>query len=135
MKPVVIDNSIVLAWCLADEFSAVADQAMEHVVEHGGIVPGIWWYELRNALVVNERRGRLSTQDTDAILTDFNDLNITIDHDHDEAATLELARQQTLTVYDAAYLELAKRKTLTLATLDDKLHDAAMRSGVAIYGK
>ena len=41
MKPIVIDNSIVLAWCLADEEHQVAEQAMRLAVEHGAVVPSI----------------------------------------------------------------------------------------------
>ena len=50
---IVIDNSVVLAWCLADECDALADAAMDVVAERGAVMPGIWWYEVRNALVVN----------------------------------------------------------------------------------
>jgi hypothetical protein len=28
------------------------------------LVPGLWWYELRNVLIVNERRGRLNREKT-----------------------------------------------------------------------
>ena len=32
---------------MSDEAAPVADKAMSRVVEEGGVVPGIWWYELR----------------------------------------------------------------------------------------
>ena len=35
-------------------------------------------------------------------------------------------------MYDAAYLELALRRELPLATLDKRLHDAAIVAGAAI---
>ena len=38
-----------------------------------------------------------------------------------------------LTAYDAAYVELAFREGLTLATLDDRMRDAAAKAGVAVF--
>ncbi len=134
MSRLVIDNSVVLAWCLADEDNAIADEAMEAVIEHGAIVPGIWWYELRNALVVNERRGRLEPADTQATLTDLQELGIAIDHDHDSGILLSLARTQDLSIYDAAYLEVAGRRGLALASLDAPLRAAAIRVGIPLLG-
>jgi predicted nucleic acid-binding protein len=49
------------------------------------------------------------------------------------AGTIDLARQHSLTEYDAAYLELAARAGLPLATLDNKLKAAAPAAGVALY--
>ena len=130
---IVIDNSIVLAWCLADEQDALAEAAMQDVGDQGGAVPGIWWYEIRNALVVNERRGRLTSADTHATLADLRDVALHIDYNHDGDVVLELARRHELSVYDAAYLELAQRRGLALATLDRRLSRAAGTAGVAIH--
>jgi len=129
---IVLDNSVVLAWCMADESNPTAEAAMQAVTEHGGVVPVLWWYEIRNALVVNERRGRLTSADTHATLTDLRKLGFEIDHDHDEGLVLELARRHELSVYDAAYLEVAHRRNLPLASLDKKLCRAAQAAGVAL---
>ena len=43
-----------------------------------------------------------------------------------------LAREYSLSAYDAAYLELALRKGLRLATLDQNLQSAARKAGVRI---
>jgi predicted nucleic acid-binding protein len=45
---------------------------------------------------------------------------------------LALGRSQNLTVYDASYFELARRERLPLATLDERLREAARRVGVAV---
>ena len=37
--PIVLDNSIVMSWCLTDETDPVADRAMQHVVEDGAVGP------------------------------------------------------------------------------------------------
>ena len=132
MTPIVIDNSVFLAWCMGDEEEPTAMSAMRHVIEQGGIAPRIWWYELRNALLVNERRGRISPQQVSDTLTDSLALGIAIDDEHDEALLFELARRFALTVYDAAYLEVAVRRSLPLATLDHRLREAAAAIGVAV---
>ena len=130
MKSVVIDNSVFLAWCMGDEDEPAATSAMERVVESGGIVPRIWWYELRNALLMNERRGRISQQQVLDTLADSLEMGISIDEAHEESLLLDLARRFELSVYDAAYLETALRRSLPLATLDRRLREAAEILGV-----
>ena len=105
---------------------------MELTLERGAVVPGIWWYELRNALIVNERRGRLSAEDTRATLADLDEMNIAADARHDTPTVLGLARRHELSVYDAAYLELALRRGLPLASLDRRLSQAATASGASL---
>ena len=133
MTPIVIDNSVFLAWCMGDEEEPTAASAMQHVAEQGGVAPRIWWYELRNALLVNERRGRISPQQVSDTLVDSLALGISIDDEHDESRLLELARRFALSVYDAAYLEVAFRRSLALATLDHRLRKAAETVGVAAF--
>ena len=132
--PIVVDNSIVMSWCLVDEIDQVADSARHHVVDQGAVVPAIWWYELRNALLINERRGRLDAADTDAILTDMLQLPFALDRDHDDHTLVALARQHRLSAYDSAYLEVALRRGLPLASLDRRLRQAAATRGVALFG-
>ena len=131
--PIVVDNSIVMSWCLADEIDDLAERAMQHVVAEGAVVPAIWWYELRNALLVNERRGRLDAVDTDAILTDILQMPFVLDRDHDDHTLVMLARQHSLSAYDAAYLEVALRRGLLLASLDRRLRQAADARGVGLF--
>ena len=46
---------------------------------------------------------------------------------------LPLAREYSLSAYDAAYLELSIRQGAPLATLDDRLGKAAKHAGVEIF--
>ena len=130
MTAVVIDASVFLAWSLGDEEEAMAEDAMRRVVADGGVVPRIWWYEVRNALVMNERRGRISPQQLSDTLADSTALGIAIDDEHDASLLLDLARHHDLTVYDAAYLEVAVRRSLPLATLDRRLQRAVDIIGI-----
>ena len=98
------------------------------------VLPCLWWFEVRNILVVNERRRRIAESDTAAFLLNLSQLRIRIDRAPDESAVLRLARTHRLSVYDAAYLELAQREGLPLATLDADLKKAAAGEGVALNG-
>ncbi len=132
--PIVIDCSVLLAWSLAEEEEDAATEAIRRIVETGAVVPQIWWYELRNALLMNERRGRIAPQQMANMLADIMALGIEVDGEHDETGMLALARRHSLTVYDAAYLEVAFRRSLPLATFDRQLAGAAAAEGVAVIG-
>ena len=84
--------------------------------------------------MMNERRGRLSSADTAATLSDLRQLRILIDQAHDEDVLVALARQHHLSLYDAAYIEVALRHTLPIASLDKRLRQAAGAVGVTILG-
>ncbi len=130
--PFVLDASITVAWAFADESHPTAAVARERLRAEEARVPGLWWYEVRNALIVNERRRRLTEADTTLFLRGLSRLPIAVDGDPDEFRVLTLSRRHRLTVYDAAYLELAQRGDLPLATLDAALVRAARLEKVAI---
>jgi predicted nucleic acid-binding protein len=132
--PFAIDASVVAAWAL-EENHAVADAAARRLQSDSAIVPGLWWYELRNVLVIAERRGRLTEHRTTEFLSRIAQLPIVLEQSPDEAAVLALARRHRLTIYDAAYLELAIRKALPLATLDTALMRAARDEFLPLIGE
>lgn len=130
----VIDASIAIAWSAPDEINAHADHAMAKVLELGATVPALWFLEVANVLAMNERKGRLHSEEVAEILGDLDAMPIIADSESPRIAfrrTLELARIHRLTVYDAAYLELMLRLGAHLATLDQSLLAAARTEGVA----
>jgi predicted nucleic acid-binding protein len=133
--PFVLDASVAACWAFEDEDHPVAALALECVRTDEARVPSLWWFEVRNTLVVNERRGRLTESDTAAFLRGLARLNVTVDRSPDEADVLMLARRRRLTVYDAAYLELARRERLPLATLDAALATAARAERAPLLGE
>ncbi len=133
--PFVLDASIAACWAFEDEDHPGAALALERIRADEARVPSLWWFEVRNVLLINERRGRISETDTAGFLRDLSRLGVTLDRSPDEAALLSLARRHRLTVYDASYLELARRDALPLATLDADLACAAQAEGVALVGQ
>ena len=95
-------------------------------------MPCLWWFEVRNILVVSERRQRVTENQTATFLRALSRLRLRTDSLPDDDAVLRLARRRKLSVYDAAYLELAQREGLPLATLDTRLRMAAVAEGVAV---
>jgi predicted nucleic acid-binding protein len=89
-----------------------------------------------NALLVGERRCRITPAETARFLAILATFPITVDDEtvaHAWADTMHLARAQNLSSYDAAYLELALRRGLPLAALDGKLKIAAQAVGVPLF--
>lgn len=132
----VLDTSVALAWAMPDEGSARAD-ALWHDVETGAAlyVPSLWWYECANAVVVAERRQRISGHQAAALLGLLSELPLTTTAPligEDLTRIVALARRHDLSAYDASYLELANRNHAGLATLDTCLHTAAQNEGIPI---
>lgn len=130
--PFILDCSIAASWGLADESSALAQLAQERLKTDVAFVPRIWWYEIRNLLVVNERRKRLTQNDSATFLHLLAGFPIQIDETLDEVPIFQLARRHQLSFYDAAYLELARSRSAPLATLDNALRSAAAAEGVSL---
>jgi len=133
----VLDASIVLTWCFPDEASQKAEEISERIASGNRIVVSAFWrYEVLNALLVGERRKRITPALTQAFLDDLDRLPVDVDVPPSSAtvftATQSLCRKHGLTAYDAAYLEIAMRETKTLATVDDDLKRAAVAEGVQV---
>jgi predicted nucleic acid-binding protein len=99
------------------------------------IVPAIWPFEVANALLVAERRKRITVAQVTSMLQRISSLPIAIDPAQAARAfgrILSAAREEKLTAYDAAYLDLALSEGLSLATLDEQLRRAARSAGVGL---
>lgn len=126
---IVIDASIAATWCFRDRpGTAEADEVMARVHNEPAIVPDLFWHEIRNVLVVAERKGRIEPNAADTHLNRLRNLPLITDRNQNDAETLALARQHNLSGYDAAYLETAHRRQAHLATLDKTLSQATTRT-------
>ena len=125
MSEIVIDASIAAAWVFDDESDPRADALISRAVNGDGIVPQHWHLEVRNAVIMGERRGRLTYEQAQGCLFDLSQLRLRTDSEPDIDAALSLTRAHGLTIYDAVYLELALRRRAALATLDSRLGRAA----------
>ena len=132
MNAFVLDASVAITWLLDDEENPAADAARLRIVDGGAFVPQVWHLEVRNALLVAERRGRLTVASAVERLRSLRELPIYTDAEPDFEAAFELARGHRLAIYDAVYLELARRRNEALATLDAALVRAAAAEGLSL---
>jgi predicted nucleic acid-binding protein len=132
----VVDNSVVMTWCFADEANDYADQVLDSLVQVQAVVPAIWPLEVGNVLLVAQRRQRLAPAAVPQFLAMLNQLNIQVEQESPQrmfTEILNLARECQLSTYDASYLDLAMRSGLPIATLDKALRKAALKMEVPIY--
>jgi predicted nucleic acid-binding protein len=130
----VVDNSVVMSWCFKDETNNYADTVLDMLIESAAVVPSIWPLEVVNVLILAERKKRLSESDSIRFLTLLSQLPIVVEYERPDMMKelLALARSNNLSSYDASYLDLAMRKGFPIATLDNKLIEAARRIDVPI---
>jgi predicted nucleic acid-binding protein len=133
----VLDASMTIAWQFEDETTETTRGVLQQVAQGGAHVPILWYLEVANGLNIAFRRGRCDQGHVDRSLARLARLPIVADDETGTRAwtsTLELARSESLTLYDASYLELALRLGLPLATGDAKLIASAIRRQVVVLG-
>jgi predicted nucleic acid-binding protein len=100
------------------------------------VVPALWHLEMSNGLVVAERQSILTSADVDQAMVDIEQIVAqAVDTDSivvSARQSLATARAFQLSAYDAVYLDLARRERLPLATLDDRLRNAAAHAGIEL---
>jgi len=131
----VVDASVVMAWCFADEADAYADKVLDALPRTKAFVPAIWPLEIGNVLLVAERRKRLSEADSFRFLTLLSQWPISMGPEPPQRMLREifsLARECNLSTYDASYLDLAMRYGMPLATRDEGLRSAARKVRVPL---
>jgi predicted nucleic acid-binding protein len=110
-------------------------RVLEYLKTTHAVTPALWPFEVANALLDAERRGRINAAQQAEFLERLRLLAIHIEHRPAAWLGLQilpLARAHRLTAYDAAYLELAGREGLPLATNDEHLKAAARAAGVPL---
>lgn len=136
MTPIVLDGSAALAWCFEDETTPAVRRLFARVEAGGALVPPIFPLEVANGLIMGERRGRVQPDTINGLLAALGALPIEIvrwDDQWLQVATVEVARRERLTAYDASYLSLAIERGMPLATMDRALLAAGIRRGVEIF--
>jgi predicted nucleic acid-binding protein len=137
VKCFVLDASVALAWFIDNPIPPVAERLRHDLL--GGdkaIVPALWHLEMANGFVVAERRRILAATDIARALEEIGYLLGPVIESATELVSIKqalgTARTFQLTAYDAVYLETSLRQKLPLATLDQRLLEAASRAGVEV---
>lgn len=134
--PLVVDASVALSWCFADEASDLSRRSLLAASAHGVVVPSIWRYEVANVLRAGVKLKRISEEEMSSVLILLNrptvkmaDLTLS----DLMGPVMALAVAHNVSVYDASYLHVALSQSLPLATQDRRLQDAAIAAGCAMF--
>jgi len=135
-KSFVVDTSVVMSWCFKDQANAYADSILGQLMDATAHVPSVWPLEVVNVLLAAERRNSISEADSVHFVNLLSQLPILVQDEGPERAMkdlLALARAHKLSSHDASYLDLAMKRGLPLATLDNKLREAAKTAKLRIF--
>jgi predicted nucleic acid-binding protein len=131
----VLDASVTLAWCFADEGGDYALGVLDELRSSEAVTASHWGLELANAFLVAERRRRIEAGDVSRLAKFVLALPIAVDpvaRRRPVDSIHRLGRSHGLSAYDAAYLEVAVRYGIPIATLDSDLRAAAEAEGVGV---
>ena len=135
MSRFVLDNTVTMAWCFAEEgteFTKTLLGRLSNLTDRA-IVPALWLYEVVNVVELAFRKGRIPKEKALAFLEALAGLPIEVENPSRTQvfeSVRALAGEYQLTGYDAAYLELANRHKLPIASLDKALSRAAVAAGI-----
>ena len=121
----IVDASVVLGAFFPDE-EQTESQALirDHVIGRLQLAaPDLLLYEVTNAVVQARRRGRISDEQVEDILSSFEGLNIAL-RPVTWQQMLPLAQRFDRSAYDAAYLALAESTDQPLVTGDLRMYNA-----------
>jgi len=121
----IVDASVVLAAFFPDEAQPQAQALIrDHVVGRVHLAaPTLLMYEVTNAVLLAERRGRIAPGTGEEILETLEGLGIAL-LPVDWRQVLPLARAFGCSAYDGAYLALAQARGEVLVTGDLRLYHA-----------
>ena len=114
MSTFVVDASVVIKWFVGEIHSDAARRLLEY--SHQYVAPDLVFAETANAIWKKVRRGELSPEHGQRLVTDFG--RVAVETDSCRALAIDahaLATRIGRTVYDSMYLTLAVRLMLNMA--------------------
>jgi len=119
---IVLDASVAIKWFNKEEFSDIALKLREEFYngKHEIVVPDLILYEVSNALVYNKE---FSAGDISMAINSIIDMELTINIPSKDLLekSIEIARKEKITLYDAVYIGLTREIYAKFVTADDKL--------------
>jgi predicted nucleic acid-binding protein len=81
VRGIVIDASVTLSWCFPDEQTPMSISVLDRLkTGEQALVPAFWALEVLNTLLLGERRGRISSEQTKAFIDSLRILNSILDY-------------------------------------------------------
>jgi predicted nucleic acid-binding protein len=130
----VLDSSVAISWVVESQSTEGAARLLDDVMRGSAmVVPLLWMFEVANSLLILWRRRIIAETQYQRARRDLIALEPIVDEDGPRLAletTSALAKEHSLSLYDAVYLELSLRRGLPLATRDAALNKAAKAAGI-----
>jgi predicted nucleic acid-binding protein len=115
----VVDASVVVKWFVPEVHSVAARKWLD--ASHDYIAPDLIFPEIGNALWKKVRKGELSPEETQSLVSDLSTVGVeTVSMRALISDAHALAVRTGITVYDATYLTLAVRLETQVVTGDDR---------------
>ena len=131
MKRVVLDASVVLKWYLPDENYGEKALSLLHQYVSGELDilgPTLLEYEVMNALLLAQKRGRIREEKVLLAVEGFIDLQITLKSVSSfYFKAIHYSKTYNRSAYDASYLAVADQEGLALITADKGLFNAVKK--------
>lgn len=129
MKAFVLDASLTMEWFSSGaSVDAVAKRGLFE--DRVAVVPHLWRFEVMNVLATWRHRGDITSAQGTRILNSALTLPYAVIDEGSAEAVVELAKAHGLSAYDATYLRVAIVTGEPLASLDQKLINAAGKEGI-----
>jgi hypothetical protein len=128
--PFVLDASIPACWALQDEEDPRAETAFARIKTDEAAVASLWWFEIRNILIVNERRKRITESNTSVFLRDLAGLRVRVDREPEESVVLRLARTHRLSIYGTSVSGTGGPGSATTGDLGRSTYSGGTRGGI-----
>lgn len=121
----IVDANVILRAFLPNEGQGQAQALIrDHVLEHAQLAaPELLLYEVTNAVVQARRRGRLTDEQAESVLSSFEGLAITL-KPVGWRPMFSVAQRFDRSTYDAAYLALAEADDQILVMGDARMYNA-----------
>jgi predicted nucleic acid-binding protein len=126
-----VDSSVAIAWAVPSQATEGSARLLESVDPI--VVPVLWAFEVANSLLALWRRRVIRDEQYERARRGLIALESVVDEEGPRLALERistLAKDHSLSVYDAVYLELSLRRGLPLASRFSALNKAAKRARV-----
>jgi predicted nucleic acid-binding protein len=131
-----VDASLIVSLLIPERYSNPATRLWETWIkkDHRIIAPSLLGYEVTSAIYRKVYRGLIASEDGQAALAHFLDLNIELVYNPDlHLAASLLARQfNRPNPYDAHYLALSNYRNCQLWTADEKFYNTVKGNVISI---
>ncbi len=75
---IIIDCSVALKWCFADEDDAYGRSILQKLIEEDAVVPGLWLYEIINTMKTGVAQKRITTAEASRYFAQLRSLPIEV---------------------------------------------------------